>query len=127
MATAEEITNAGAATGYASPVGLKNALIVVMISFHNRQIWRRVQTRQTITCSTQTADETILPHRRRLNPSQGGDTCINCGNQLSTFAALRLATRSEFNFENILLALAETPTMARDSPSPSLLRRLTYI
>ena len=43
-----------------------------------------------------------------LIQAKAGDACINCGNPLSTFAALHLATRSEFNFENILLALAET-------------------
>jgi prolyl-tRNA synthetase len=36
------------------------------------------------------------------------DACKNCGNPLSVLAAIILATRSGYYFENILLALAET-------------------
>jgi prolyl-tRNA synthetase len=43
-----------------------------------------------------------------LVQAKAGDTCINCGNPLSVLATLSLATRNEFHFENILLALAET-------------------
>ncbi len=44
-----------------------------------------------------------------LTQAKAGDSCVKCGNPLSALSALSLATRSaEFNFENILLALAET-------------------
>jgi prolyl-tRNA synthetase len=37
-----------------------------------------------------------------------GDPCLNCGSSLSVQAAMSLATRNAYDFENILLALAET-------------------
>lgn len=109
MATADEITDAGAAAGYASPVGLKNALIVVddlipqspnLAAGANEAGYHLLNTNCGRDYSPQiTAD---------LIQAKAGDACINCGNPLSAFAVLVLATRSEFHFENILLALAET-------------------
>ncbi|MCJ7434660.1 MAG: His/Gly/Thr/Pro-type tRNA ligase C-terminal domain-containing protein, partial [Anaerolineales bacterium] len=43
-----------------------------------------------------------------LVQAKAGDLCINCGNTLEVVSALPLAVHSEFHFENILLALAET-------------------
>ncbi|HQV62426.1 MAG TPA: His/Gly/Thr/Pro-type tRNA ligase C-terminal domain-containing protein, partial [Anaerolineales bacterium] len=43
-----------------------------------------------------------------LVQAKSGDPCEQCGNSLTCISAISLATRSEFNFENILLALAET-------------------
>ena len=109
MATAEEITNAGAAAGYASPVGLKNALIVVddlipqspnLVAGANETGYHLLNTNYGRDYSPEIVADLIQ--------AKAGDACINCGNPLSTFAALHLATRSTFNFENILLALAET-------------------
>ncbi len=111
MATAEEITNAGAASGYASPVGLnaKRALIIVddlvpqspnLAAGANETGFHLLNTN----CGRDYSPEIVAD----LIQAKAGDVCINCGNPLSTFAALHLATRSTFNFENILLALAET-------------------
>jgi len=109
MATAEEITNTGAAAGYASPIGLKNALIVVddlipqspnLVAGANEAGYHLLNTN----CGRDYSPEIVVD----LIQAKAGDICINCGNPLSTFAALSLAARSEFNFENILLALAET-------------------
>jgi prolyl-tRNA synthetase len=111
MATAEEITNAGAAAGYASPVGLNanRALIVVddlipqspnLAAGANETGYHLLNTNCGRDYSPQMVADLLL--------AKAGDTCINCGNPLSTLAALHLATRSTFNFENILLALAET-------------------
>ena len=109
MATAEEIINAGAAAGYASPVGLKNALIVVddiipqspnLAAGANETGYHLLNT----TCGRDYSAEIVAD----LTQAKAGDACINCGNPISTFIALPLATRFEFNFENILLALAET-------------------
>ena len=111
MATAEEITNAGAAAGYASPVGLnaKRALIVVddlipqspnLAAGANETGYHLLNTN----CGRDYSPEIVAD----LIQAKAGDACINCGNPLSTFATLHLATRSTFNFENILLALAET-------------------
>jgi prolyl-tRNA synthetase len=111
MATAEEITNAGAATGYASPVGLnaKRAVIVVddlipqspnLAAGANETGYHLLNTN----CGRDYSPAIVAD----LIQAKAGDACVNCGNPLSTFANLHLATRSEFNFENILLALAET-------------------
>lgn len=111
MATAEEIANAGAAAGYASPVGLnaKRALIVVddlipqspnLAAGANETGYHLLNTN----CGRDYFPEIVAD----LIQAKVGDGCVNCGNLLSTFAALHLATRSAFNFENILLALAET-------------------
>jgi len=111
MATAEEITNAGAASGYASPVGLnaKRALIIVddlvpqspnLAAGANETGFHLLNTN----CGRDYSPEIVAD----LIQAKAGDVCINCGNPLSTFAALHLATRSTFNFENILLTLAET-------------------
>jgi prolyl-tRNA synthetase len=111
MATAEEITNAGAAAGYASPVGLnaKRALIVVddlipqspnLAAGANETGYHLLNTN----CGRDYSPAIVAD----LIQAKAGDTCINCGNPLSSLAVLHLATRSTFNFANILLALAET-------------------
>ena len=127
LATTEEITNAGAAAGYASPVGLKNALIIVddlipqspnLVAGANETGYHLLNTN----CGRDYSPEVVAD----LVQAKAGDSCINCGNLLSTLSTLSLATRSivppqssaegvapragndTFNFENILLALAET-------------------
>ena len=111
MATADEITNAGAATGYASPIGLnaERALIAVddlipqspnLAAGANETGYHLLNTN-----SGRDYSPAIIAD---LIQAKAGDECANCGNPLSAFSALILATRSEFNYENILLALAET-------------------
>jgi prolyl-tRNA synthetase len=43
-----------------------------------------------------------------LIQAKAGDACPNCGNPLSVSSAIALATHSNYDAENILLALAET-------------------
>ena len=108
-ATAEEISKAGAAAGYASPVGLKNALIVVddlitqspnLVAGANEAGYHLLNTN----CGRDYSPEIVAD----LTQAKAGDSCVKCGNPLSVITALSLATRSKFDFENILLALAET-------------------
>jgi prolyl-tRNA synthetase len=108
-ATAEEISNSGAVAGFASPVGLKNALILVddlipqspnLAAGANETGYHLVNTN----CGRDYSPEIIAD----LIQARNGDACIDCGNPLSATAALSLTTPSEFHFENILLALAET-------------------
>ncbi|MDO9300898.1 MAG: His/Gly/Thr/Pro-type tRNA ligase C-terminal domain-containing protein, partial [Anaerolineales bacterium] len=102
-------TDAGAAAGTASPLGLKNTHIVV-----EDQI---PQTPNLAAGANETGYHLLNTNCGRdyspaivadLVQAKAGDDCTNCGNPLSTLSTLVLATRSEFNFENILLALAET-------------------
>jgi prolyl-tRNA synthetase len=108
-ATADEISKAGAAAGYASPVGLKNALIVVddlipqspnLAAGANETGYHLLNTN----CGRDYSPEVVAD----LIQAKAGDACINCGSPLSTHTSLTLAARSKFHFENILLALAET-------------------
>jgi prolyl-tRNA synthetase len=109
VATVEEISRAGAAAGYASPVGLQNALIVVddlipqspnLAAGANEAGYHLLNTN----CGRDYSPEIVAD----LTQAKAGDSCVNCSNPLSVLTAISLATRSEFHFENILLALAET-------------------
>jgi len=111
LATPEEIMNAGATPGYASPIGLnaKRALIVVddlitqspnLAAGANEAGYHLLNTN----CGRDYSPEIITD----LVQAKAGDLCSQCGNSLSIISSINLATRSNFNFENILLALAET-------------------
>ncbi|HEY3474248.1 MAG TPA: YbaK/EbsC family protein, partial [Anaerolineales bacterium] len=108
-ATMEEIENSGAAAGYASPVGLKDALIVVddvipqsqnLVAGANEAGYHLKNTNYGRDYSAGIVTDLVQ--------ARAGDACINCGNPFSVLSAISLATRSEFDFQNVLLALAET-------------------
>ena len=104
-ARAEEIESVGAVAGYASAVGLKDALIVVddlipqspnLVAGANEAGFHLKNTN----CERDYSAEIVAD----LVQAQGGDACVNCGNPLSVLSGIQLNK----NFENILLALAET-------------------
>ncbi|MBI2759224.1 MAG: hypothetical protein HYX49_11170 [Chloroflexi bacterium] len=107
-ATAEEIAKAGAAAGYASSVGLKDALIVVddlipqsnnLVAGANQAGFHLLNTN----CGRDYKAELIAD----LAQAKAGDVCINCGQPLSAINASLLATRSSIRFDEVLSALAE--------------------
>jgi prolyl-tRNA synthetase len=107
-ATTEEIEKTGATPGFASPIGLKDALIVVddlipqssnLVAGANEAGYHLKNTNYGRDYSAEIVADLVQ--------AQAGDACINCGNPLSVLPAIDLATRSEYHFENILLALAE--------------------
>lgn len=109
LATVEEVARAGAAAGYASPVGLKDALIVVddlipespnLVAGANEAGYHLLNTNCGRDYSPAITTDLVL--------AKAGDPCFMCGNELTAQRAEILATRSEFNFDEILLALAET-------------------
>jgi prolyl-tRNA synthetase len=109
LATPEEIEQSGAAAGYASPIGLKNALIVVddlipesrnLVAGANETGYHLLNTNYGRDYSAEIIADLIQ--------AKEGDECKNCGNPLSVVRAIRLTTRKSYDFENILLALAET-------------------
>ena len=109
VATAEEIERTGAAAGYASPVGLRDALIVVdeliplspnLIAGANEIEYHLKNTNYGRDYSAEIVVD--------LAQAQAGDACKNCGNPLAILSAMSLATRSELDLQNIMLALAET-------------------
>jgi len=108
-ASVEEIERSGAVAGYASPIGLQEALIVVddlipqsqnLVAGANESGYHLRNTNYGRDYSAGMIED--------LTQAKAGDTCTNCGNLLSVFATINLATRKNYDFENILLALAET-------------------
>jgi prolyl-tRNA synthetase len=108
-ATVEEIIKSGAAAGYASPVGLKDVLIIVddlipssqnLAAGANETGYHFKNTNYGRDYSAEIVTDLVQ--------AKAGDLCINCGNALDVIPTLPLATHSEILFENILLALAET-------------------
>ncbi|MBI5943556.1 MAG: hypothetical protein HY864_04250 [Chloroflexi bacterium] len=109
LATAEEISKAGAAAGYASPIGLKDALIVVddlipqspnLAAGANETGYHLLNTN----CGRDYSAAIIAD----LVEAAAGDPCPRCGCPFTTESTVSLGVKREFNFENILLALAET-------------------
>ncbi|HSL42170.1 MAG TPA: YbaK/EbsC family protein [Anaerolineales bacterium] len=107
-ATTEEIERSGAAPGYASPIGLKKAFIVVddliprsqnLVAGANEAGYHLKSTNYGRDYSAELVVDLVQV--------KAGDLCINCGNPLSVISAMSLATRNSYHFENILLALAE--------------------
>ena len=109
LATAEEIARSGAAAGYASPVGLQDALIVAddlipqsqnLVAGANETGYHLLNTNHGRDYSAEIIADLIQ--------AKAGDTCSQCGNSLSIYSTILLATRSETFPENILLAHAES-------------------
>ena len=108
-ARAEEIGSAGAAAGYASAIGLKDALIVVddlipespnLVAGANESGYHLKNTNYGRDYAAEIVADLIQ--------AKDGDPCLDCGNQISVLSAMVLAKADGFDFENILLALAET-------------------
>lgn len=108
-ATNAEIEKSGGAAGYASPIGLKDTLIVVddlvpqslnLVAGANEAGYHLQHTNYGRDYSAEIVADLVQ--------AKAGDACINCGAPLSFLSTISLATRKEYSFENILLALAET-------------------
>ena len=104
-ATEEEIVSAGAVPGYASAIGLKEALIIVddlipksqnLVAGANESGYHLKNTNYGRDYSADIVADLVQ--------AQEGDACINCGSLLSVLDVISLTD----NIENILLALAET-------------------
>ena len=114
LATAEEIVSVGAVAGYASAIGLKDALIVVddliprsqnLVSGANETGYHLKNTNYERDYSAEIVADLIQ--------TKAGDGCFNCGNPLSVISAILLGEYQHEEMlrpyaENILLALAET-------------------
>ncbi len=108
-ATGEEMASAGAVAGYASAVGLKDALIVVddaipqstnLVAGANEAGYHLKNTNYGRDYSAEIVADLIQ--------AKAGDPCVGCGSSLAVLSAIVLSNGNEHNFENILLALAET-------------------
>jgi len=108
-ATTEEIERSGAAPGYASPIGLRDALIVVddlvpqmqnLVAGANETGYHLKNTNYGRDYSAEIVEDLVQV--------RAGDPCPNCTNPLTILAAISLPIRKIPNLQNILLALAET-------------------
>jgi prolyl-tRNA synthetase len=108
-AVAEEIIRAGAVPGYASAVGLREALIVVddlvprspnLVAGANEAGYHLLNTNHGRDYSAEIVTDLIQ--------AKEGDACARCGNPLSVVPAIVVAGPNKYEYENILLALAET-------------------
>ncbi len=109
QATAEEIVSAGAVAGYASPVGLKDALIIVddlipqspnLVAGANETGFHLLNTNSGRDYTPEIIADLTL--------AKEGDLCFMCGEALTLRRAEILTDKNEFYFDEILLALAET-------------------
>jgi len=108
LATSKEIVKAGAAAGYASPIGLKDALIVVddlipqspnLVAGANEAGFHLKYTNYSRDYTAEIIADIVV--------ASAGDPCPNCGSALVSLDAILLADKNDFQFENILSALAE--------------------
>ncbi|MCQ3936205.1 MAG: hypothetical protein DPW18_04055 [Chloroflexi bacterium] len=109
LADAEAVQRSGAEAGFASPIGLRDALIVVddlipqsqnLVAGANEAEYHLKNTNYGRDYTAEIVTDLAL--------AQAGDGCANCGNLLTVSSAILLRTQSGFDFENILLAIAET-------------------
>ena len=109
LADAEAISKSGAAAGYASPIGLKDVLILVddlipesqnLVAGANEAGYHLLNTNYP----REYAAEVVAD----LVQAKAGDGCPKCGNPLEVSSAIQIAAGSEVDFENLMLALAET-------------------
>lgn len=118
-ATLEEIQASGAAAGYASPIGLKGALIVVDdLIPHSRNLVAGANQTGYHLKNTNHGRDYSAEVVADLVQAGAGDACVNCGTPLTLLSAMRLATRREFELQNILLALAEAHQDAKGLTLP---------
>lgn len=109
LADAESISRSGAEAGYASPIGLKDALILVddlipesnnLVAGANEKGYHLLN----MNYPRDYAAEIIAD----LVQAKAGDACAKCGNPLEVLSALQLVSKGETNLTNLMLALAET-------------------
>ena len=107
-ANAEAISRSGAVAGYASPIGLNDALILVddlipqsqnLAAGANEAGYHLLNTNYPRDYSAEIVEDLVM--------AKAGDTCSNCGNALEVVSAMPLGTRFGLYYENWLLALAE--------------------
>ena len=101
-ATENEITAAGAVAGYASPIGLRDALIVVddllphspnLVAGANQAGYHLLNVNYPRDFQAKVAADVVL--------ARNGDACPECGAALELYAAETLSTGSEIHFDRL--------------------------
>ena len=109
LANAESISKSGAEAGYASPIGLRDALILVddLIPESNNLVAGANEKGYHL-LNTNYPRDYVAEIIADLVQAKAGDACAKCGNPLEVLSALQLALKGEANLFNLMLALAET-------------------
>ncbi len=108
LATAAEIIEAGAEPGYASPIGLRDALIVVDdLIPHSANLAAGANQVGYHLVNTNYGRDYTAVHILDLGLASSGDACPNCHQPLDLQRAIPLAEAGESHFPAILSALAE--------------------
>ncbi|MEY2819410.1 MAG: hypothetical protein RL275_2873 [Chloroflexota bacterium] len=109
LADAESISKSGAEAGYASPIGLKDALILVddlipqsqnLVAGANEKGYHLLNTNYPRDYEAEIVADLVQ--------AKAGDACVNCGNPLEVLSAIQLVTNRDVDSANLMLALAET-------------------
>jgi prolyl-tRNA synthetase len=109
LADVDAISRSGAAAGYASPIGLKDALIVVddliprsqnLVAGANETGYHFLNTNYPRDYSAEIIEDLVL--------AKAGDPCVKCGAPLEVASTIALGNNFGFLFEQWMLALAET-------------------
>jgi prolyl-tRNA synthetase len=109
LATEDEIRAVGAVPGYASPIGVTNARVIVdelvpqsanLVAGANEAGYHLLNTNYGRDYSAETVAD--------LTQANPGDPCIECSNPLSASRGWILASEAGFDPEKILSALAES-------------------
>ena len=109
LATEAEIRAVGAVPGYASPIGVKNALIAVddliprspnLVAGANEAGYHL----KNVNCGRDYSPDIVAD----LTLAAAGNPCAACGAPLEALKGWILASKGTFNFEKILSALAES-------------------
>ncbi|MCK6585398.1 MAG: His/Gly/Thr/Pro-type tRNA ligase C-terminal domain-containing protein [Anaerolineales bacterium] len=108
LADAESISKSGAEAGYASPIGLKDALIVVddlipesqnLVAGANEAGYHLLNTNYPRDYQAAIVADLAM--------AKTGDACFECGGPLEIISAIPLGTLRDLFHENWMLALAE--------------------
>lgn len=109
LADEVSIRRSGAEAGFASPIGLKDTLIVVdTLIPHSPNLVAGANEAEYHLKNTNHGRDYTAGIVADLVQAQEGDKCVKCGKPLSILPAINLAGGGGVDFENILLALAET-------------------
>lgn len=109
LADAEAISKSGAAAGYASPIGLKDALILIddLIPESQNLVAGANETGYHL-LNTNYPRDYVAEIVADVVQAKAGDICPTCGNPLEVISAIQIASDAEFDLDNLMLALAET-------------------
>lgn len=108
LADAESISKSGAEAGYASPIGLKDALILVDDLIPKSQNLAAGANEQGFhLLNTNTPRDYAADMVADLAQVRAGDACVKCGSPLEVTSALQLASGADVDVTNLMFAIAE--------------------